>query len=534
MIWGANPLNTGGSFRGLRPKRLNQALKQGCKLIMIEPGKTEYCSKADYWLRLKPGSDGALAMGFIKVVIDEGLWDKDYVSKYTLGFDEIRKEVNTFSLEDVEKQTWIPCDTIKDVARIFATNKPGQILWGNAIENNSLAGFQTCRAITILRALTGNVGVKGGDVIVLPAKFQRPGSFFLKRDFPRDIHRSIGRDFTIAMGAAYVPTQTLVKSILTENPYAIKMALAFVTNPILTYPNAVETYEAFMKLNFLVVAEIFPTAFTALADIVLPAALPLEHDTIGYWPSWYGYVRAYPQVVNPPGEAWPDAKMLNELAKRVGLGEYFWEDWHESLDFMLAPAGLTYEQFVEKRMLYPTKMYLEGNESTYFKTPSGKVELYSQSMKQLGMSPIPYFKEVILSRFAEKDFDKFPLYLTNAKETAYMVSGYRNVERMRKRRPEPIAHIHPDLASKHGIKDGDMIYIETVKGRIRQRVELRDYLDPRVVFASFGWSFPEDENNQYGWRKANINVLTDNDPPYETGTGSVQLRGIPCRICKAD
>jgi anaerobic selenocysteine-containing dehydrogenase len=326
----------------------------------------------------------------------------------------------------------------------------------------------------------------------------------------------------------------LVKSILTEKPYAIKMGLAFVTNPILTYPNSVETYEAFMKLNFLVVAEIFPTAFTALADLVLPAALPLEHDTIGYWPSWYGYVRAYPQIVDPPGEAWPDAKILNELAKRVGLGSYFWEDWRESLDYMMAPSGLTYEQFAAKRILYPSKTYLEGREDSYFKTPSGKVEFYSQQMKQLGIGPIPSFKEVAVSRFTEIDFDKFPLYLTNAKETAYMLSGYRNVKRIRKRRPEPVAYIHPDLALEYDIEDGDMIYIETVKGRIKQKVELHDYLDPRTVFAAFGWSFPEDYENQYSWRKANINILSDNDPPYDVPTGSVQLRGIPCRIYKAD
>lgn len=501
---------------------------------MIEPGKTEYCSKADYWLRLKPGSDGALAMGMIKVIIEEGLWDKEYVSKYTVGFESVKEEVANFSLEDVEKETWIPVETIQEVARTYATNTPGQILWGNAIENTSICGFQTCRAISILRGLTGNVGVKGGEVIMQAAEFKRPGSFFLKRDFPRDTNLSIGRDYPIAMGSAFVPTQTLVKSILTEEPYAIKMGLAFVTNPILTYPNAIETYEAFMKLNFLVVAEIFPTSFTALADIVLPAVLPGEHDTIGYWPSWFGYVRAYPQVADPPGEAWPDAKMINELAKRVGLEEYFWDDWSESLDYMMAPSGLTFKQFAEKRMIYPTKLYLKDNEDAYFKTPSGKVELHCKQMEQLGLSAIPHYKETTLYRFSEEDYKKFPLYLTNKKETAYMVSGYRNVKRMRKRRPEPIAQIHQDLAREHGIKDGDMIYIESVKGRIRQKVELVDYLDPRTIFAAFGWSFPEDKDDMYRWRKANINILTDNDPPYETSTGCVQLRGIPCRIYKAD
>jgi anaerobic selenocysteine-containing dehydrogenase len=529
IIWGANPLNTGGTFRGIRPKKLNDALNAGCKLIMVEPGKTEYCSRADYWLRLKPGSDGALAMGMIKVIIDEELYDKGHVENFTVGFDELKKETATFSLEEVEKETWIPPETIEAVARTYATNKPGQILWGNAIEN-SVCALQACRAITILRGLTGNLGIRGGEVILSPAKYYRPGKFFLSKDFPRPIDISIGRDFPIAMGSAYVPTQSLVKAILTEQPYPIKMGLAHVTNPILTYPDSLETYEAFMKLNFLVVAEIFPTAFTAIADLVLPAALPLEHDTIGYWPSWYGYVRAYPKVVDPPKEAWPDAKMLNELAKRVGLGEYFWEDWRESLDVMMAPSGMTYDEFVQKRMLYPTKFYLEGSEDKYFRTPSGKIELYSKQMKQLGLSPIPCFKEVTKSRFDGVDFEKFPLYLTNAKETAYMLSGYRHIDGMRKRRAEAMVELHPDTARKYGLKEGDMVFIETVKGRIQQRLKLADHLAPRTVMAAFGWSFPEEENNQYGWRKANLNILSDNDPPYDPTTGSVQLRGIPCRV----
>ena len=531
IIWGANPLHTGGSFRGMRPQKLRDALKSGCKLVMVEPGKTEFCRNADYWLRLKPGSDGPLAMGMLKVIIEEDLYDREFVDRFTVGFEELSQEAAGFSLDDVELETWIPKETIQAVARVYATNKPAQILWGNALEQ-TVSALQACRAVTLLRAITGNVGVRGGESIVLAARFSRPGKFFLSKTHPRPIESSIGREFPIAMGSAYVPTQSLVKTILTEKPYAIKMGIAHVTNPILTYPNAVETYEAFMKLNFLVVAEVFPTSFTALADIVLPAALPLEHDTIGYWPSWYGYARAYPKVVDPPGEAWPDAKMLNELAKRVGMGQHFWEDWRESLDVMMADGGMTYDEFVQQRMLYPTKLYLDDHEEGYFKTPSGKVELYSKQMKQMGMTPLPRFEEVRRSRFTDEDFENFPLYLTNAKERAYMLSGYRHIARLRERRPEAVVELHPDTAEKYGLKAGDMIYVETVKGRIQQRLELADHLDPRTVMASFGWWFPDLASHEYGWRNANLNVLTDNDPPYDGPTGSIHLRGIPCRVYK--
>src|ERR1019366_7267790 len=367
VIWGANPLNTGGSFRGMQQCVLDKALKKGCKLIMMEPGKNRYCDKADYWLRLKPGSDGALAMGMAKVIIDEGLYDKDYIAKHTLGFDELKKEVANFSLEDVAAETWIDVNTVREVARVYATSKPAQILWGNAIENSACA-LQICRAINMLRGLTGNVGVLGGEVIITPAKFARPGRFYFDRNLPRPTAKSIGKEFSIAMGAAYVPTQSLVRTILSEDPYPVKMAWASVTNPILTYPDSAATYEAFMKLPFLVVAEIFPTSFTAIADIVLPAALPLEHNSIAYWPAWLGHVKAQPKCVEPPGEAWPDAKMINELAKRMGMGEHFWNDWEESLDIMMAESGMTYKEFCVKRSLDPTNHYLKDSPERYYRT----------------------------------------------------------------------------------------------------------------------------------------------------------------------
>ena len=528
VIWGANPLNTGGSFRGMRQEVLDAALRRGCKLIMMEPGKNRYCEKAHHWLRLKPGSDGSLAMGMAKVIIEEELYDKDYVAKHTVGIEELKKEIATFTLEDVKAETWIEPEVVREVARVYATAKPAQILWGNAIEN-SVCALQICRSITILRALTGNVGIHGGESIIEPAKFSRPGKFYFDRRFPRPVDKSIGHEFPIAMGSAYVPTQSLVRTILTEDPYPVKMGIAHVTNPLLTYPDSAKTYEAFMKLPFLVVADVFPTSFTAIADIVLPAALPLEHDTIGYWPSWFGYVKAYQKVVDPPGEAWPDAKMINELAKRVGLGQYFWENWEECLDIMLAESGVTYKELVKKRILKPTRYFL-GDRDPYFQTPSGKAEIYSKQMAQMGMSPLPYFNEVSDSFYKKEDFERYPLYLTNYKEGAYMLSGYRHIEAMKKKKSEAICYMHPDTAERFGVKDGEMIYIESHKGRIQQRLETSADMHPQAVMGAFGWWDPKAGNNQYNWRKNNINILTDGDPPNDPATGSVQLRGIPCRV----
>jgi anaerobic selenocysteine-containing dehydrogenase len=533
IIWGANPLNTGSNFRCYSRAQVKRAVKNGAKLIMMEPGHNRYCDMADHWLRLKPGSDGALAMGMAKVIIEEDLYDKDYIAKHTVGFEELKKEVANFTLEDVAAETWIPIETLREVSRIYATAKPGMILWGNALEN-SAAALQICRAVSMLRGLTGNVGVVGGELINTPAKFGRPGRFYFDRSHPRPTGKSIGKEFPIAMGAAYVPTQSLVRTILSEDPYPVKMAMCHVTNPILTYPDSVATYEAFMKLPFLVVAEIFPTSTTAIADIVLPAALPLEHDSIAYWPAWLGHIRAQPKCVEPPGEAWPDAKMINELAKRMGMREHFFENWEESLDLMMADSGMTFNEFCAVRVLGPTKHYLNDDPERYFKTPSGKFEFYSQQMAQLGISPLPTYKEVSAARFGKEAFEHYPLYLTNGKEGAYFSSGYRHIEAMKKYKAEAICEMHPDTAAKYKLKDGEMITIESRKGRIQQRLKTADYIHPKVVMAAFGWWDTWAEDNEFNWRKYNINVLSDGDKPNCPATGSVQLRGIPVRVYAAE
>jgi anaerobic selenocysteine-containing dehydrogenase len=528
MLWGTNPRHIGGTFNGMMPSEIDARLKNGCKLIVVDPGKIDFAEKADIWIRPKPGMDGVLALGMIKAIIEERLYDADFVARWTTGFSELKTHVSTFSLEDVERESWVPKSQIVAAARMFALNGPCILGPGNALEG-TVAALQTCRAVAILNGLTGSVGVPGGLVIKRPAKFQRPGSFYFPKGLPRNKEDSIARDFILAVGAAYVPTQTLVKTIESDKPYGIKAALCFVTNPLSTYPDAVKTYEAFMKLNFMVVVDIFHTPTTAIADIVLPAALPGEHATIAYWPAWTGYLKCDPKFTDPPGEAWSDMKIINELAKRLGLREHFWEDENEVLDYWLKPSGITYEQFKEVRLLSPEKIYLKGNEGSFFQTPSGKMEIYSEQMAQLGISPLPYYEEVLKAKQVSCESGEYPLLMTNRKERGYMLSGYRTIRGMRRKYPEAVVELHPETAGKAGVEEGDMVWIETPKGRVRQKVKLEPDLDPRVIMAGFGWWYPEEPATQYDWRKSNINLLIDYGPE-ELATGATHLRGIPCRI----
>jgi anaerobic selenocysteine-containing dehydrogenase len=278
-------------------------------------------------------------------------------------------------------------------------------------------------------------------------------------------------------------------------------------------------------------AEIFPTPSTAVADIVLPVAWGAEHDTVGFWPGWYQDIRAYPKLVDPPGEAKPDSWWLTELAKRLGFGDSFWKSETEVLDFMLAPSGLTWEEFKEKRILKATFDY--KGPGTY-RTPSGKMEIYSEQLEELGYSPMPFWEDLTPFRFETSD--EYPLLMTNRKEEGYMLTGYKHVEYHRKRKPQPTVDMNPEIARKAGLGEGDWAYIETPKGRIRQKVALDPDLDSRLVSVAFGWWFPEEGETEdlFQFRKSNINVLTDDSPPNDPQVGSIELRGVPCRVYKAE
>jgi anaerobic selenocysteine-containing dehydrogenase len=530
LLWGNNQIHFMGGF--IR-EEMRSAILGGAKLVVIDPKRIDIAKRANIWISPRPNSDGVLAMGMIKVLIEEELYDKDFVSNWTIGFDRLKEHIKSFSLDDVERLTWVSKSQIADTVKLLVKCKPVSFAVGNGIER-TIHAFQQLRAIFILRALLGGLNTPGGNVRLTPGNFLRPGIFYNLKGSPRlekiKAKQVVGSEFPIAMSNAYVPTQSLMRSILTEDPNPIKAVLCILTNPVISYPDTEQTRKALMKLDLLVVSEIFPTPTTELADIVLPAAWGAEHDTLGYWPGWHEEMRAYPKLVDPPGEARADTDWINELGIRLGFRDSFWEKEEDALNLMLEPSGLTWEEFKDKRSLDNKKEYKKPEEKL-FDTPSGKVEIYSQSLAKRGSSPMPLFNELSVFRYDVSD--EYPLMLFNGKEAAYMLTGYKHVKFMRDRRPEPTVDLHPKLAEKLGVKEDDWVYIETKKGRVKQKLRLDPDLDPRLVYVSFGWWFPEEPNDLFEHRRSNINVLLESDPPHDPDTGSVEMGGIPCRVYKA-
>lgn len=261
-----------------------RALDKGSKLIVVDPVQIDLTAKADIWMRPRPSSDLALALGMINVVINEGLFDKAFVDNWTVGFDELKAHVQDYPPEKVADMTWVKAETIKEAARLYATSGPACIIPGNGIETN-INSFGTPRALAIMRAITGNVGIPGGDLYnsLSPALLVRASPRFTLSDkMPRGrLQNRLSAGDGILPVLRYALPQTIVKAILEGDPYPIHVAYIQGANVLLIWPNAQEVYKALKKIDFLAVADMFMTPTAAMADIVLPAATYLEGDGIG-------------------------------------------------------------------------------------------------------------------------------------------------------------------------------------------------------------------------------------------------------------
>jgi anaerobic selenocysteine-containing dehydrogenase len=526
-------------------RRGKPPLKEGAKLIVVNVLKTEAATMADVWLQPRPATDLALVLGMLYVIVHEELYDKAFVEKWTFGFDKLREHVQQYPPEKVEQITWVPAAKIAEAARLYARVRPACIKAGNAIEDN-VNSVQCSRALAIMSAITGNLDVPGGVIEVQGVIDEMPGRKVTLWDkMPKEQQQKklgAGEGFLprhplwelVADMPVHVHPQYLVKAILEEDPYPIKALCVFGSNPLLTWSNAKEVHRAFKKLDFLAVADLVMTPTAALADIVLPVASYLEEDGVDVQRNALGlpYVQVL-QKVAQIGECWSDMKILIELAKKLGLREYFWEDVRSFLDAYLKPVGMTFEEFRQQGIIQAITKYRKY-EKGGFNTPSHKVEIYSSLCEQWGYDPLPTYHEPPETPYSAPELAKeYPLILTSCHEDYFMHSQDRHLETLRKIKPGPISIIHPETAAKLGIGDGDSIYIETERGRIKQIATLSAGIHPRVVSASYAWWFPEKGVSElYGWEESNINILTDDKPPYNPEMGSTNLRGMVCKVYK--
>jgi anaerobic selenocysteine-containing dehydrogenase len=529
LMWAVNTRNTAiGEW-----KRTTEALRKGSKLIVIDPWKTEFSGEAQVWVKPRPCSDLALALSMINVIINENLYDREFIEKYTIGFDKLKAHIQSYPPEKGTEITWVPADVIRQIARAYAASKPACLVWGNGIDNN-INNFQTARALAILRTITGNLNKPGGNVEWSP-------SGILPKDSPElSLHpvlppgvrakRLNALDGILPINF-YVQQQSIFNAIITGKPYPVKAAYIQGSNLLHSLADANNTHEALNKLDFLVAADLYMTPTAEIADIVLPVSMFLEINSLHEGE----YVQAANiiQKVAQTGECRSDYQILAGLAESMGLGQYFKETDKELMDKVLKPAGLTWSEFEKVGSVSGAKQYRK-HEKSGFSTPSHKVEIYSPRLAEWGFDPLPVYVEPPESPFSSPELTyEYPFVLTNHKLLCYQHARERYIEPLRKTRPEPIVHIQTDTAGKLGIKEGDWVYIQTIRGKVKQKANLVQDIDPRVIFGDFGWWFPEkDASTLHGWAESNLNILTRVEKPWGREMGTPSIRGIVCKISK--
>ena len=530
MVWGSNVVLTNpDEYLG---ENLSKVLSEGSKLIVVDPRLTYLAGRADIWLQLKPGTDTALALGIAKVIIDEELYDKEFVNNYVYGWDNFVGRVQEYPLDRVEKITWVPGKKIMEAARLYTQTRPACIQWGVAIEQ-TVNCTDNIRTLLALMAITGNLDIPGGNVFFTPPPIQPIGKFTLHHHLPAEqkAKRLGGSTYKLADRIAVITPKVVWDAILTGKPYPVRAVQLHGSNPVITRANANEVYQALSQVDFLVVADMFLTPTAELADIFLPVATWLEIEDIGdYWKRQrYLYPR---KKIVQIGECRSDHEIFMELGKRLGQDQYWQGTVEGDLDYILEPSGLTWKQFRQMHYL-KTEMEYRKYEKKGFSTPTGKFELYSTIMEQWGYDPLPQYHEIPGSPASEPEITReYPFILiAGARSPVFFHSEHRMIPWLREMEPDPIIEIHPEAAEKLGIRDGDWVYIESPMGRVQQRAKLTIGIHPTVVAAQHGWWFPEVKTPDHGWKESNINILTDNNPEgYDVAMGATNLRILPCKI----
>jgi thiosulfate reductase/polysulfide reductase chain A len=534
LFWGHNPVITGPDGELSFP--MQKALAAGSFGIAVDPRRSETAKRCKMWLPIRPGTDCALALAMIHVIINEEFYDKGFVEKWTVGFEKLREHVSDYSPQWAEAITGIPAQDIVAAAKRYALEKPSVLEWGVAIEQNPNS-LQTVRAISLLRGLAGNIDIPGGDILGMEIIRPYP---VLRNQLPeRMLQKRIGSgQFKLlsgsraAMPSAHIPG--LFKAMRTGDPYRIRGLLVFGGNPMLTVANTREVYESLLKLDLLVVTDMFMTPTAALADYILPAAFWPEVNQILEIPLVAGNAVFAQQKAVQVGECRQDEEIMNDLGRRLNLSGAE-ESLEDILNYRLEPLGISFEELKKKSVIFPPHEYYKF-EKKGFATPSRKVELYSKSLERLGYDPLPTFREPPESPKEQPELAKqFPYILTTgSRRLEFFHSEHRQIESLRRRRPHPIAEIHPATAEQHGITAGDWISVSSPRGRIRMKAEVTKDIREGMVSIDHGWWFPEREGPDFGVWESNANLLTSNAPPYDPAFGSYQLKGLLCSVEKIE
>jgi anaerobic selenocysteine-containing dehydrogenase len=386
---------------------------------------------------------------------------------------------------------------------------------GNGLEHHSF-GISTMRLLVIMKAIMGNLDIPGGDLFTSRPKLRDMTMPLTEPPMP-----PVGsEEFRLfCQSRKEARALSLPKAILEEEPYPIKGLIIAGGNPSLEWPNSSQTREALEKLEFLMVIDVVRSPDSQYADAILPACTFLERDEhqMNVYQNLHNIT--FRRRVVEPAHGLPDQMIWVKLAHKMGLGEYFpWQNCEEGIDHILSPLGVTYRDLVSKGGIYEyEKRRYKKYEDQGFRTPSGRVEIYSEQLKRLGYDPSPIRED---AHQKADESDQFPLHLTTGGNLlCYLHWQFRYIPKLRKMAPEPLFEIHPNTALQYGLSEGEMAEIQTKNGKIQIKAHLTDNIRPDTIH------MPQ------GWEDACANELTPSDDT-DPISGFPNLKSLRCSVRK--
>ncbi len=548
VLWGNNPVVSNSD--GLYGHWVTDCMKRGAKIVSIDPKMTWLGAKAEVFLPIRPGTDAALAMGMLRVMIEEDIYDHDFVEKWCYGFEQLAEAVAPYTLERTEEITWVPKDRIAKVARMMAEADGWIMQWGVATDMCKEA-IPSCQALSALFQITGDVDVPGG-MISPPSILAYYNGWGGENLPPEQEEKRLGihKYPLYKYGFKNASTDVVIQALETGkdengNDYPMKAAWLQTTNPLVnSSPDTRRTFDALNSLEFIVSVDMYMTpTVQALADIVLPACTYAERNGIRIGD---GVQRG--ETINKAvqvGECKSDMVINWELGRRIAPECYPWETEEEMFSEILKDMGMSFEELRENAPTYLDFEYrkhekglMRSDGQMGFQTQTGRIELWSTYFNQVGMDPVPSFEEPTPGPVANPDlYEEYPLILTTgARNWTLFHSEHRQVPRLRAYRPDPILQMHPEAAARYGIEEGDWVWVENHRGRAKRKVQLCEGLDPRYCSTDHGWWLPEAgkyaAGGYCGMWDFNINQLLAFDPG-KSGFGS-NYKTVLCRVYKIE